>query len=258
VPPPESPLFSAFPEYAELAKDGREKITLHHVLSMTMGTDWDETSIPYIDARNSEIAMDLAPDRYRYILERKVVRAAGRYFTYSGGATALIGKIISKGAGKTLHAFAREALFDPLGIGETEWLADRAGEAFAASGLRMTPRDMVRIGQLVLDRGMWSDKVIVPASWIERSVQLHTSVDDLRRFGYHWYISYFGFGKQLGWQPERVEPAWMAYGNGGQRIYILPGIDLVVAVTAGNYDTEDQWIPPTRLMREAILPSVTS
>jgi CubicO group peptidase (beta-lactamase class C family) len=120
----------------------------------------------------------------------------------------------------------------------------------------MTPRDMARIGQLVLNRGMWNGKVVVPANWIERSVQLHTSVDDWRRFGYHWYISYFSFGKQLGWQPERVEPAWMAYGNGGQRIYILPGIDLVVAVTAGNYDTEDQWIPPMRLVREAILPAV--
>jgi CubicO group peptidase (beta-lactamase class C family) len=256
VPPPEAPLFSAFPEYADLAKDGREKIALHHVLSMTMGTDWDETSIPYIDARNAEIAMDLAPDRFRYILERRVVREPGRYFTYSGGATALLAKIISKGTGKPLHAYARETLFNPLGIGETEWQVDKVGEPFAASGLRMTPRDMARIGQMMLGRGAWNGKTIVPSNWIERSVSLHTSVDDFRRFGYQWYISYFSFGRQLGWQPERVEPAWMAYGDGGQRIYILPGIDLVVAITAGNYNNEDQWIPPTRIMREAILPSV--
>jgi CubicO group peptidase (beta-lactamase class C family) len=262
VPPLEAPLLSAFPEHADLMKDGRERVTMHHVLSMTMGTQWDETSIAYIDARNDEIAMDIAVergmDRYRFILERKAVREPGRYFTYSGGATALIGKIIARGTGKTLHAFAREALFGPLGIGETEWLADKAGDEFAASGIRMAPRDMARIGQLMLNRGMWNGKTVIPANWIERCVAIQTSVDDMRRFGYQWYISYFGFGKQLGWLPERVEPAWMAQGNGGQRIYILAGIELVVAITGGNYNTEDQWMPPTRLMREAILPSVIS
>jgi CubicO group peptidase (beta-lactamase class C family) len=256
VPPPKTPLFDAFPEHRDLAKDGRELLTIHHVLSMTMGTEWDETSIPYTDVRNAEIAMDIAPDRYRYILERKVVQAPGRYFTYSGGTTALLAKLIMTGTGKPLHDFAREALFEPLGIKQTGWLTDRRGEPYAASGLRMAPRDMALIGQLMLNRGAWNGKALVPSSWIEQSVALHTSVDDLRRFGYQWYISYFGFGKQLGWQPQKVEPAWSAFGNGGQRIFVLPGINLAVAITAGNYEMEDQWIPPTRLMREAILPAV--
>ena len=79
VPPPEAPLFAAFPEYADLAsEDGRDRLTIHHVLTMTMGTDWDESSLPYSDPRNSEIAMDIAPDRYRYVLERRVVDDARR------------------------------------------------------------------------------------------------------------------------------------------------------------------------------------
>ena len=105
---------------------------------MTMGTDWDESSIPYSNPANSEIAMDLAPDRFRYILERRVVMEPGKRWTYCGGATALLARIIAKGTGKPLHAFAREALFDPLGFGPTEWLADAKGEPFAASGLRMS------------------------------------------------------------------------------------------------------------------------
>lgn len=258
VPPPEAPLFESFPAYRDLAKDGREKLTIHHVLTMTMGTEWNETSIPYTDGRNSEIAMDLAPDRYRFILERKAVQAAGKYFTYSGGATALLAKIIRDGTGKSLHEFAREALFDPIGVGKTEWAASPAGEEFAASGLRMTPRDLARVGQLLLNRGTSNGKAVVPASWIERSVLPHTSADDFRRFGYHWYITYFGFGRQIGWQPEKVEQSWMAMGNGGQRLFVLPGIELTVAITAGNYDTEDQWIPPTRIMREAVLASIIS
>ncbi len=124
VPPPEAPLFSAFPEYADLAgKDGRDRLTIQHVLTMTMGTDWDESSLPYSDPRNSEIAMDNAPDRYRYILERRVVDTPGAHWTYCGGATALLARIIAKGTGKTLHEFARENLFDPLGMG-----ADRMGD----------------------------------------------------------------------------------------------------------------------------------
>ena len=122
VPPPEAPLFSAFPEYADLAgAEGRDRLTIQHVLTMTMGTDWDETSLPYADPRNSETAMDNAPDRYRYILERRVVDTPGARWTYCGGATALLARIIAKGTGKALHAFARETLFDPLGMGPTEW-----------------------------------------------------------------------------------------------------------------------------------------
>jgi CubicO group peptidase (beta-lactamase class C family) len=69
VPPPEAPLFASFPEYPELAAaPGRDRITVHHVLTMTMGMEWDETSLPYSDPTNSETAMDMAPDRYRFLL----------------------------------------------------------------------------------------------------------------------------------------------------------------------------------------------
>src|SRR5262245_7371281 len=72
VPPPEAPLLASFPEHADLAHEaGRERLTIHHALSMTMGTEWDEVSIPYTDPANSEIAMDRAADRYRFILERR-------------------------------------------------------------------------------------------------------------------------------------------------------------------------------------------
>ena len=147
VPPPEAPLFSAFPEYADLADtDGRDRLTIQHVLTMTMGTDWDESSLSYSDPRNSETAMDNAPDRYRYILERPVVDTPGAHWTYCGGATALLARMIAKGSGRTLHEFARENLFDPLGMGPTEWATGPDGEPFAASGARMSVRDLARIG----------------------------------------------------------------------------------------------------------------
>jgi CubicO group peptidase (beta-lactamase class C family) len=259
VPPPDEPLMRSFPEYADLFADpARGQWTVHHVLSMSMGTDWDELSIPYTNPANSEIAMDRAPDRYRYVLERPVVMEPGKRWTYNGGATALLGRIIAKGTGKSLHDFAREALFDPLGMGPTDWFTGRDGELIAASGIRMTPRDLARIGQLMLRGGVWDDRVVVAADWIARCTSPVVPIDEAHSYGYHWYLGNFAFETPTAPQGNRPrqERFWSAAGNGGQRLFVLPGLDLLVAVTAGNYDTRDQGVPPTRLVREVVLPAV--
>jgi CubicO group peptidase (beta-lactamase class C family) len=247
VPPPEAPLFASFPAYADLAA-GRERLTVHHVLTMTMGTEWNELGIPYTDPANSEIAMDRAPDRYRYILERRVIEEPGRRWTYNGGATALLARIISDGVGKSLHDFAREALFDPLGLGPTAWDVDARGEAIAASGLRMTPRDLARLGMMMAGGGKAGDRRAVPAQWIARSTEPVVPVD-FWRFGFHWYVGDVARG-------PRLERCWGAFGNGGQRLWVLPALQIAVAITAGNYNTTDQWLPPTRLLHEVVLASV--
>jgi CubicO group peptidase (beta-lactamase class C family) len=253
VPPPETPLFLAFPDHADLAgTDGRDRLTIHHVLTMTMGTDWDESTLPYTDPANSETAMDGAPDRYRYVLERPVIDTPGSHWTYCGGATALLGRIIANGTGKTLHAYAQERLFDPLGIGKTEWVNGTDGEPFAASGARMTARDLARIGLLMLD----DTQRIVPRGWLARCVTPHVSTDEMRRYGYQWWVSDIAFGKPKGWAPGRLERMWMAQGEGGQRLFVIPALDLVIAVIAGNYGRTDQWMPPTRVLREIVLASL--
>jgi CubicO group peptidase (beta-lactamase class C family) len=259
VPPPEQPLMRSFPEYADLLADPeRSRWTVHHVLSMTMGTDWDELSIPYTDPANSEIAMDRAPDRYRYVLGRPIVMEHGKRWTYNGGATALLARIIAKGTGKLLHDYAREVLFDPLGMGPTDWFKGSDGEPIAASGIRMTPRDLVKIGQLMLRGGVWDERVVVPAEWIARCTSPVVPIDEVREYGYHWYIGRYAFETPaaLRWNRSRLERYWSAAGNGGQRLFVIPGLDLLVAVTAGNYDTPDQWIPPTRVVREVVLPAL--
>jgi CubicO group peptidase (beta-lactamase class C family) len=258
VPSPEAPLFSAFPEYADLAdKDGRDRLTIYHVLTMTMGTDWDESSLLYSDPRNSETAMDNAADRYRYILERRVVDTPGAHWTYCGGATALLARMIAKGSGKTLHEFARENLFDPLGIGPTEWATGADGEPFAASGARMSVRDLARIGVMMLHRGKVQERAVVPADWVARCITPVVSADELRRYGYQWFVLDIAFGKPRGWAVGRLELMWMAQGEGGQRLFVIPALQLVIAITAGNYLKEDQWIPPTRVLREVILGSIS-
>jgi CubicO group peptidase (beta-lactamase class C family) len=257
VPAPEVSLLTGFAEYPDLADEERSRVTVHHALSMTMGTDWDESSLPYVDPRNSETAMDNAPDRYRYILERPIVERPGAHWTYCGGATALLARLIAKGTGKSLHDFAREALFDPLGIGPTQWAAGPDGEPFAASGARMSVRDLARIGTMMLSGGQLDGKQIVPAEWITRCTTPVVSSDELRRYGYQWFLLDVAFGKPKGWAAGRLERMWMAQGEGGQRLFVIPALQLVIALTAGNYGTEDQWIPPTRVLREIVLASVS-
>src|SRR5215471_17132577 len=117
VPEPQAKLYDQFPEYADLARQpGRERITLAHVLSMSLGTEWDELTLPYGDPRNSEVAMELSPDRYRYVLARPLVGDPGVKWTYNGGCTALLGRLITKGTGDTLPDYARRVLFDPLDL----------------------------------------------------------------------------------------------------------------------------------------------
>jgi CubicO group peptidase (beta-lactamase class C family) len=147
-------------------------------------------------------------------------------------------------------------LFDPLGLGPTEWLTGRDGEPFAASGLRMTPRDLVHIGMMMLRGGTADGRRIVSPRWIERCTTPLVSVDEVRRFGYHWYAADMAFGKPLGWAPRYLERTWMAFGEGGQRLFVMPGLKLAAAITAGNYGADDQWMPPTRVLREVILDSI--
>lgn len=243
VPPPEAPLLEQFPAYPELAREVlRSRMRVEHALTMTLGTRWDE-GLSYADPRNSEHAMELAPDRYRYALDRPMVAAPGERWTYNGGATALLGALIAKGTGRSLDAYAAEALLEPLGITRAAWVRGADGRPVAASGLRLRPRDLARIGQLVLDRGRRGDRQIVPAAWLERSFRRHADAGELA-YGYHWWLE----GGQDG------PPRWIAaLGNGGQRLFVSPGLDMVVVVMAGNYNRPDAWKVPVAVITEHVL-----
>jgi CubicO group peptidase (beta-lactamase class C family) len=253
VPPPDQPLLDAFPDYAEVATDPRfKRLTVAHALTMTLGLDWNE-DIPYQDSANSEIQMERAPDRYRFIFSRPFIADPGTRWIYGAAGTALIGRLIVKGTGQSLPDFAREALFDPIGIGATAWSNGVNDEPSPNSGLRMTPRDLARIGQLVLNRGKWDGRQVVPTDWLDKSLQSYVACDEFRRYGYFWYSG----DVQHATLPNHPIMHWVgAFGYGGQRLFVLPGLDLVVAITAGNYADKNQGIPPIRLMREVVLASV--
>ncbi|HTR83511.1 MAG TPA: serine hydrolase domain-containing protein [Reyranella sp.] len=231
VPPPEAKLYAQFPEYADLAgQPGRDKLTMAHVLSMTLGLQWDELTIPYGTAGNSENAMDDAPDRFRYILSLPIVMEPGTKWVYCGAATAILGHLIERGTGMKMIDYAREKLFTPMGFGHTEWALDLKGELIAASGLRLRPRDLLKIAELTLAGGKWQDKQLVPADWVKTITAAKIRIDERRSYGYQWYL-----GELKAPGQSQTHPWIAGIGWGGQWIFVLPDHQAAVAINCGNY-----------------------
>ncbi|WP_315745513.1 MULTISPECIES: serine hydrolase [unclassified Bradyrhizobium] len=256
VPPPEAKLYEPFPEYADLAgQPGRDRLTIHNVLSMTLGLQWDELSIPYGTPGNSEDAMDAAPDRFRYILEQPIVTEPGTKWTYCGGATALLGRLIAKGTGDDLPTYCRRVLFDPLQFGAFEWHRDRHGDPIAASGLRLLPPDLLKIGQLMLASGEWNGRRVVPADWIKRVTTPVVKIDAGRSYGYQWYMGDMSVGT-----PPQPDHWFGGIGWGGQRLYVVPARDVVTVIHCGNYNRPgmEQARVIRTIMSEAVLPNLAS
>ena len=140
-----------------------------------------------------------------------------RAWTYCGGATALLGRLIARGTGEPLLAYCRRVLFDPMGFGPVAWAQGRDGEYRAASGLRLLPRDLLKIGQLVHAGGVWNGDQIVPRDWVKRAITPAVAIEDGRRYGYHWYL-----GAHAAAASQRREPWVGGIGWGGQRLYVFP------------------------------------
>ncbi|WP_247397493.1 serine hydrolase [Bradyrhizobium sp. 76] len=250
VPAPDQPLIAQFPDYADVATDARlKRLTVAHALTMTLGFDWNE-DIPYQDPNNSEIQMESSPDRLRYVFSRPFISDPGARWIYGAAGTELIGNLLVKGVGQSLPDFARTRLFDPIGVGPTEWSKGFNGQPAPASGLRMTPRDLARVGQLVLNRGQWDGRQIVSSEWLAKAFQPYVPCDEQRQYGYFWYSGNF----QYGHPPNRPITHWIGgFGYGGQRLFAMPDLDIVVAITCGNYADERQWMPPIRVVRDVVL-----
>jgi CubicO group peptidase (beta-lactamase class C family) len=223
------PVMSFFREYAELKTPKWDKILLRYLLTMTPGYDWNEDTA-WMDPYNTTRAMSEAADPYRYILEREVIHEPDAEWQYNSGATALLGAVLKKATGKPLDQFAKEALFEPLHIEDVEWGRMTNGEPAAFGGLRLRPRDTAKIGQLVLNGGTWHGQRVVPEDWVKQSTKprFDTSWDGMQ-YGYQWWLgtSPFGAGRTIDWIA--------AFGVGGQRIFIVPTLDLVVVTNAGLY-----------------------
>ena len=246
----DSPVMDQFPEYASLRPADNGRITFRHLLTMTSGLKWDE-SLPYSNPANSELQMDDAADPVKYVLEQPVIAPPGSIYNYNGGNTTLLGAVLAKVTGKRLDDYAKERLFGPLAITDFEWLAlPKTGQPAAASGLRMRPRDAAKLGQLMVSDGVWNDTQILPPGWTGASMKPRINGEGLYYYGYQWWL-----GRTM-----RNEQSlhWAAgVGWGGQRLYAVPDLDLVVMINAGHYGGPLQALIPFGIFTKVVLPAAT-
>jgi CubicO group peptidase (beta-lactamase class C family) len=239
------PIFSFFPELSDLRSPDKERIQLVHALTMSMGLQWVEATPATGDYNNDEARMHMARDPCRYVLGLAVTAPAGQEFSYNTGALTLVSAIIRKAAERPLDEFAREALFEPLGITGEEWMRVK-GDADAGGGLRLRPRDMAKIGQLILAGGRWNDRQVVSRDWIETSTAPKIEATGGLFYGYLWWLGRSLLnGREIQWI--------MAAGRGLQTIRVVPELDLVVVITAGYYQ---DYSPQAFRVREDIFRSV--
>jgi CubicO group peptidase (beta-lactamase class C family) len=235
--------------------DKRGNITIRDLLTMSSGLCWKE--IGNYSGLNDETKMDLSFDPISFSLKKELVSEPNTVWNYSGGNTQLLAEIIHKVSGKNICEFAEENLFSPLGITNKQWtnLANMKIPA-AASGLRLTSRGLLKFGILYKNHGVFNTTQIIDSAWVEKSLSDYIQRPDLTHlnlengaYGFQFWTYEFNVkGKTI----RVVE----AKGNGGQSIFICKELDLVVVITAGNYDKLQHNYIPYRILKDYILSSM--
>jgi CubicO group peptidase (beta-lactamase class C family) len=250
-------IFDYLPEHRHLKTDGKDKITIEHLLTMTSGLAWDEWGAPLSSPTNDIVGLWFnCDDQISCILERQLVNEPGTSFTYSGGNMIVLGEIIRNATKVAIDEFSRKYLFEPLEIDSSNWaIRYPNGVIEAAGSLEMSPRDMVKIGVTFLNKGVWKGKQIISESWIEKSassfpgnhgINIPGVASGRNGYSYSWWTkSYSKSGKRIN--------MFNAGGWGGQEIIVLPELSTVVVFTGGNYLSK---VKVFKILEKNIIPAL--
>lgn len=231
VPGVETPLLQLLG--AEDADPRKRAITVRDVLTMSSClecNDWDESS------PGNEELMYPQEDWVSFALGLPV--REDKSFSYCTAGVVLLGVGLERALGEPLSQFARRELFEPLGIAEAEWQHTPQGQVSTAGGLLLASRSLLALGELYLRNGGG----IVPAGWVDESVQPHARIDESIEYGYLWWLRSYG-----------GEPCFYMTGTGGNRVHVFPNLDLVAVITTTNFRRRDAHALSDRLLEEQIL-----
>lgn len=216
---------------------GVQEITLTHLLTMTSGLK-PTPSFPLFQY------VEPIP----FVVNLPMTHKPGEEFAYNSAAVHLLSAIIRQTTGTEVLSYAQTKLFTPLGITDVAWDADSTGLQIGPTGLRLTSRDLAKLGYLYAQNGAWNGQQIISREWIERSTQHHVdtagkmNVAENDGYGYLWWMNGFD--------------GYAAHGFGGQYLFVLPGSDMIIVFTSG-LKVPDFPIPH-ELVKTYILPSVKS
>ena len=213
---------------AELDPWERE-VTVRDLLTMSGGWEWHESgAVGY----NEWL---LSPDHVAYLLARPKSTEPGSTFEYNTAAVHLLGVALEQAVGQSLPRFADDVLFGPLGITERAWEPLENGHVNGGAGLDLTPRDLARLGQLFLQDGYSGGRRILPEGWVAQATTRH----------YLWLSDAGPTRTSYGylWWTDEDNAAFMAWGYGGQFVYVAPSRSLVVVATTNWRAVDGQGIP---------------
>jgi CubicO group peptidase (beta-lactamase class C family) len=213
-----------FPKDVQRARDKRvRKITLRQLLEMRSG---------YRD-----VAAAQSDDWVRTQIDRPLAESPGRGWAYDNGSFHLLSAVLTKATGRTANAYAQRVLLGPLGIASTAWATDGQGHSLGNTGLRLSSRELLRLGDLYLHGGLWRGRQVVPAVYVRAATRPYTNLGRGAGYGYGWWV--------FGGRP----PGFAALGYGGQAIAVYPSQHLVVVVTGSGDDVQ-------RVLDRLVLPAL--
>jgi len=207
-------------DYLRETPADKSAITIENLLTMRSGIDFDNDGF---GGESDRLLRGVPDSSVGFVLGLPTSGAAGGRFRYNDGDPQLLSAILQRRAGRTLDEWADEVLLSRIGLRNYDWVRYRDGVTMGAFGISTTPRDLARIGQLVLDRGVWRGERVVSAEWIDRMTAEHVAAEataaDGASFGYLWWID-AGRGVRFMW------------GQGGQFVVVKPEKGLMVVMTA--------------------------
>jgi CubicO group peptidase (beta-lactamase class C family) len=185
------------------------------------------------DSPGNESRLDESVDWMKSVFAVPMKTPPGQTYLYCSLDAFITGAIIENASGLSLDEFAKQHLFAPLGIRNFVWRRVPFNRVAGQGNLSITARDEAAVGQLFLQKGRWENRQVVSSQWIQDSVAEKvpiSAVDPYADFyGYMWY--------------SKREPVaggtvlvHFASGNGGNKIYVVPSRDMVVAITSSAYN----------------------
>ncbi len=233
----------ADPPYAS-REAWRKSLTIGHLLSMSSGLACDDNDG---DSPGNEMVMQSQqeqPDWRRYTLDLTMRRPPGEQALYCSASINLALGALQHMTGEWLPETFASTLAGPLGIENYHMNLTPAENGYMGGGIRLAPRDQLKLGQVMLDGGTWNGERVLSAEWVADSLAVHASINETDDYGYGW------------WRTELEHPktgarhrVFYASGNGGQLIIGIPDLETVVQFSAGNYRNFPVWI---RFLRELV------
>ncbi|MEO1302950.1 MAG: serine hydrolase [Myxococcota bacterium] len=227
----------------------KAKITLRHLVTMSSGYACDDDDPSSPGNEDTMQSQDAEPDWYRYALGLPMAREPGEAGVYCTAGINLLGAALRKATSTSLPRFFDAAFARPLGIAHYHMNLSPTYRGYMGGGIRLRPRDFLKLGQLYLDGGVWRGQRLVSEAWVRDSFAAHASINETDDYGFGWWRKTY-----------RVEgrdvATYYASGNGGQLLFVVPEQDLVVLIHAGNYsDGRTRNAFRDRFMQESILPA---